>query len=382
MTSKPRLLYVVTEDWFFCSHFLAMAQAAKDAGFDITVACRVRDHGEQIQQLGYHLIPTETDRSSLNPFNIIATIWRMRRLIRSNKPDIIHLIALRSVIIGGTAARLAGVKRRIIALTGMGLVGASKTPLVSLFRRFLRTYIRTIIDGYSAHFLFENRTDPLVLGLEPDDRFKTTILGGAGVDTNLLQHVPLTTNPPVKLAFVGRMQWSKGVDLAVEAVSQARAKGFNVTLSLYGKPDPMNPKAIAIDQLHAWNEEPGINWHGEIKQDDVAGIWANHHAAILASRGGEGLPRSLLEAASCGRAIITTDVPGCRDLVRDGIEGFVVPSDNAEALAKAIENLCQNPALVETMGKAARARILEGYTTQHIAQTMRNLYTGMINKAG
>jgi glycosyltransferase involved in cell wall biosynthesis len=379
--SKPRLLYIVTEDWFFSSHFLPMAQAAKDAGFDIAVACRVRDHGEKIKQLGYHVIPTDTDRSSLNPFNIITAIWTMRSLIRSHKPDIIHLIALRSVIIGGTAARLASVKRRIIALTGMGLLGASNSRPFSLFRRFLRLYIRAIVDGKSAHFLFENRTDPLALGLEVDDRTKTTILGGAGVDAAILKPAPFTPNPPLNLAFISRMQWSKGVDLAVNAISKVRANGFDVTLSLYGKPDPMNPKAISIDQLQAWNQEPGIEWHGEIKQDDVVSIWAQHHAAILASRGGEGLPRALLEAASCGRAIITTDVPGCRDLVRNGIEGFVVPADDAQALAKAVEDLCQNPALIERMGQAARARVLEGYTTQHIAQTMSHLYTGMINKS-
>ena len=119
------------------------------------------------------------------------------------------------------------------------------------------------------------------------------------------------------------MLWSKGIDVAVEAVRLARAKGAAIELSLYGAPDPSNPKAIPEKTLKAWSAEPGIAWHGATR--DIAGVWREHHVACLPSRGGEGLPRTLLEAAACGRAIVTTDVPGCRTLVRHDVEGLLVP---------------------------------------------------------
>src|SRR3954464_12678018 len=150
------------------------------------------------------------------------------------------------------------------------------------------------------------------------------------------------------------MLWSKGIDVAVEAVRAARAQGAAVELSLYGAPDPSNPKAIPEETLKAWDSEPGIAWHGPTT--DIAAIWRDHHVCCLPSRGGEGLPRTLLEGAACGRAVVTTDVPGCRTLVRDGVEGLLAPPGDAETLAAALATLAGDPTLVARMGEAARAR--------------------------
>jgi glycosyltransferase involved in cell wall biosynthesis len=172
------------------------------------------------------------------------------------------------------------------------------------------------------------------------------------------------------------MLWSKGIDLAVKAVRAARAKGAAVELSLYGAPDPSNPKAIPEETLRAWSAEPGISWHGATR--DVPAVWRDHHVACLPSRGGEGLPRTLLEAASCGRAIVTTDVPGCRTLVRDGIEGVLIPPDDAAALADAFLSLARDPEGVARMGEAARTRVLDGFTERHVMDGVKRLYAAML----
>ena len=172
------------------------------------------------------------------------------------------------------------------------------------------------------------------------------------------------------------MLWSKGIDVAVEAVRNARAQGAAVELSLYGAPDPANPKSIPDETLKAWAAEPGIAWHG--RTEDVAAVWRDHHVACLPSRGGEGLPRTLLEAAACGRAIVTTDVPGCRTLVRDGTEGRLVPAGDAAGLAEALSDLSRQPDLVARMGAAARARVLDGFTERDVMESVKRLYSAML----
>jgi glycosyltransferase involved in cell wall biosynthesis len=375
---KPKVMFVVTEDWFFCSHFLPMAKAALADGFDVSVTCRERDHGDRIRSLGCRLLPMEADRKTLNPVSVVSTLQKMRNTIAHEKPDIVHLIALRSIIVGGLAAALAGVPRRVIALTGLGLLGAEGSIKASIARSGITQFISTIVDGKKARYLFENRSDPLLFNLHPDNSQKVTVVGGAGVDPQVFNAEPLPVNPPLRVAMIARMLWSKGADTAVDAIRIARAKGADISLSLYGAPDPDNPKAIAESVLRNWSALPGVTWHGKINQANVPAIWAAHHVAILPSRGGEGLPRTLLEAASCGRAIITTDVPGCRDLVHDGIEGLIVPPNDPAALADALVALSQQPEKVVMMGKAARMRILEGHTEDAVGQSVVKLYRSML----
>jgi glycosyltransferase involved in cell wall biosynthesis len=239
-----------------------------------------------------------------------------------------------------------------------------------------------VVDGPETRYLFENRSDPALLGLDADDPRKVLIVGGAGVDPAVFSPAERPAAPPLKLAMIARMLWSKGVDTAVEAVRLARAKGADVTLTLVGAPDPDNPRAISAGQLSAWAREPGVVWRGRIPQAEAPHVWAAHHAALLPSRGGEGLPRTLLEAAACGRAILTTDVPGCRDLVRDGVEGFVVPPGDAAALSEAILTLAREPALIASMGQAARARVLAGHTEQGVGEAVLALYRSIVSAPG
>ena len=218
-----------------------------------------------------------------------------------------------------------------------------------------------------------------MLGLDPDQDGRVTILGGAGVDPDTYRPEPLPDGATLRVAIVARMLWSKGIDLAVEAVRIARSEGLDVTLTLHGAPDPSNPRAIDAATLSRWSREAGVEWLGATR--DVPSVWRSHHVACLPSRGGEGLPRTLLEAAACGRALVTTDVPGCRDLVRDGVEGLVVPPDDAVALARAFATLAADRWRVEAMGSAARQRVLDGHTEASVVSTMARLYRELAEEA-
>jgi glycosyltransferase involved in cell wall biosynthesis len=359
-----RLVFVATEDWFFASHFLPMARAGIAMGLAVTVVTRVRAHRAAIEATGARVVALEAERASLNPMAAGYAAGQLAAILKGLKPDIVHCIALRGILVGGTAAAMAGVGARVYALTGLGLIGARTDAAGRMARLALRHLIRGPLASRRTRFLFENPDDALALGLDPSER-TVTVVGGAGVDPAAFVPRPLPPQPPLRVALVARMLWSKGVDVAVEAVRLARGRGAPIELSLYGAPDPSNRRAIPEATLRDWSRDGvanGITWHGATA--DVAGIWAGHHAACLPSRGGEGLPRTLLEAAACGRALVTTDVPGCRGLVRDGVEGLVVPPDDAPALAAALARLSADPALVAALGAAARARVEAGGFTE------------------
>jgi glycosyltransferase involved in cell wall biosynthesis len=369
-----KLVFVITEDWFFASHFLPMARAARELGLQVTVVTRVRSHREVIEATGAKVIPLEAERRSLNPITAGLKTGDLAGILRREKADLVHCIALRAILTGGFAASMIGVKRRVYALTGLGFLGARTDRIASLAQKAVRLLVRGLETG-QTRYLFENTDDPKLLGLDPaSDR--VTILGGAGVDPDLLKPAPLPPQPPLKVAVVARMLWSKGIDVAVEAVRTARARGAAIELSLYGTPDPSNPKAIPEETLKAWSAEPGISWYGATR--DVTAVWREHHVACLPSRGGEGLPRTLLEAAACGRAIVTTDVPGCRTKVRQGIEGRLVPANDAASLAEALVALSRRPEEVARMGEAARARVLDGFTERQVIERVKQLYRSIL----
>ncbi|MHC2000034.1 glycosyltransferase family 4 protein [Methylobacterium sp. CM6241] len=370
-----RLVFVVTEDWFFASHFLPMARAAVAMGLSVAVVTRVRAHRAVIEATGARVVELEAERSSLNPMAAGYAAGQLAAILKALKADIVHCIALRSILVGGTAAAMAGISGRVYALTGLGLMGARADVAGRMARIALRQLIRGPLASKQTRFLFENPDDAIALGLDPADT-AVTIVGGAGIDPAILAETPQPPSPPLRIAVVARMLWSKGIDTAVEATRLARAEGAAVELSLYGAPDASNRRAIPQETLRSWSRD-GITWHGPTR--DVSTVWAEHHVGCLPSRGGEGLPRTLLEAASCGRALLTTDVPGCRTLVREGIEGMLVPPDDARSLAAAMIRLAADPLLVARMGEAARRRVVEGgFTEEAVMQAVSGLYADLI----
>ncbi|KLK94232.1 glycosyl transferase family 1 [Microvirga vignae] len=373
--SGRKLVFIVTEDWFFASHFLPMARAARELGLEVAVVTRVRAHQEVIEATGARVVPLEAERRSINPMKAGYAAGQLAAILKDERADIVHCIALKSILVGGFAATLAGIGRRVYALTGLGFLGARTDHIGRLSQRAVRLLVRGL-ETKKTRYLFENTDDPRLLGLDPTGP-NVTVVGGAGIDPEALKPSPLPPQPPLKIALVARMLWSKGVDLAVEALRAARAKGAAIELSLYGAPDPSNPKAIPEGTLRAWSAEPGVSWHGATR--DISAVWRDHHVACLPSRGGEGLPRMLLEAAACGRAIVTTDVPGCRTLVRNGVEGFVVAPNDATALSEAFLSLANDPALAARMGEAARTRVLDGFTERDVMESVKRLYASMLS---
>ena len=379
MKPPPTLLFFVTEDWFFVSHFLSVARAARESGLTVAVHVRVQSAALQakIEAEGIRVIPSIHRRGHFGPLALLSHVARFWALLRHEKPDIVHLVSVRMIVLAGLAARLAGTPSRVQAVTGLGLMAASQTLKARLARAALGWLLRGPLGGRDAAYVFENREDPVLLGMNPNSD-RVLIVGGAGIDPDREPEQSLPGVPPIRLALVARMIASKGVDVAVAAIGQVRRAGHDVRLTLVGAPDSHNPRSFTANQLESWGREDGVTWVGH--STDVKAIWRDHHVVCVPSRGGEGLPRSLLEGAAAGRPVVTTATPGCATFTRDGIEGFVVKPGDPTALAQAITQFVRDPSLIPRMGAAARARVLEGFTSAQVTAAFVELYGRMLGR--
>ncbi len=384
--SKPlkatKVMLCVTEDWFVLSHFQPIIRALVAAFGDVVVVTTVAGRQSEIEALGARVIAFDFQRQSLDPIRQLAIVRGLMRLMRGERPDVVHAIAMKPIALVGLAfvapSRSPQRPKFIMHLTGVGFAGtASAGRCLSLYGMTLRLIARLMQRSDTALFV-ENPDDAArVVGPDWASRQNVTILGGAGVDPEQIPVAPMPDTMPPVTGFLGRMVWTKGVDVLVEAHSRLTQRGCELALHLGGTPDSANPRAISQEQLEAWNRLPGVCSLGHIS--NPATFWRQTHFAVVPSRGGEGLPRALLEAAATGRALIVTDVPGCRYFVRDGVEGLIVPPDDVPALAAAMERLATDSALCARMGAAARVRLLDGFTERHVAEAAVSAYRRLLN---
>jgi glycosyltransferase involved in cell wall biosynthesis len=364
-----KILFLATEDWFFASHFLPLVKAARECSLDVVIASRVDRHRRVLEESGSRVITLPVSRGKLGPFALIGETSAIIRLLRQERPDIIHCIALRMVILGGIASRLAGANRAILAITGLGTLWLRDDFRSICARAMVRWIVRYLV-ARGAVAVLENHDDPGEFGFRSDVA-NVIVVPGAGVNEADFPHTPEPPSPPVKFAIVSRMLRTKGIAEAVDAARLLRAEGTAIELHLFGSPDRTNRDSFDEQELRTFAVEPNVFWHGSTA--DVAKVWRDHHVAMLLSYR-EGLPRALVEAAAAGRPIIATDVPGCREVVRDGIEGILVPARQISAVATAIQTLAGDGAMRRRMGNAAQERFQAGFTEHHVREKIKALY--------
>jgi glycosyltransferase involved in cell wall biosynthesis len=286
----PKLLYFFSEDWAVVSHFLPMIRTAVAAGFDVVVATRLREHRGRIEAEGCRTVSLEHERASLSGLETVRDFARIRRILRDERPDIVHCVSVRLVVLGGIAARLQGVKWLVLAPIGLGSLWMEDFLAARAARALVRRIIGHWLKGPGTRYMFENADDPAEFGLQAD-KPPVTIVPGAGVDPSDVPLLPEPAAPPVRVAVVARMLATKGIAEAVAAVRRARARGAAVELDLYGPPDPSSRRSFTEAELRQWSAEPGIAWQGA--SDDIAGVWRTHHVAMLLTWR-EGMPRALI----------------------------------------------------------------------------------------
>jgi len=379
---RRKLLFLVTEDWYFWSHRLPVARAARTAGFEVVVATRVQAHGERIRDEGFVLRALAWRRCDAL-IGAYRAIWEIARLYRAEQPDLVHHIALKSVLFGGIASRLAFIGSPDAPAVIDAIMGFGSGFSHASFAARLRQQMLGLCLLFTAHrrcrwVTVQNADDHAVLvgaGMDPD---RVTVIRGSGVDLSHFLPLPDPGSPIVTVALVSRMLREKGVLDAVAAIRLLRQRGLAIELLLAGPTDPDNRGHLTVELMASLCEAPGIAWLGPVA--DVRTVWRRAAIAILPSTYGEGAPKALLEAAACARPIVATDVPGCREVVRSGQTGILVPPRDIIRLAEAIAVLAGDAASRTRMGRAGRAMVEKDFSEQRVARETLEIYQSALRE--
>lgn len=370
MTGK--ILFVGTEDWAFFQHRLPMARALKDAGYDVCVVARENQSRPHIEAEGFRFIPWTIRRGSLNPFKELFALFDLMAIVRREKPALIINVALKPIIYGAISAWWVGNVRTISLFAGLGVIFVNPKGALKMVRALVIPFMRFFLGRAFNWMVVQNSDNQAALQnlrIGRIDRFVR--IPGSGVD---LDDFPQLPEPPddgdIVVALVGRMLWDKGIGETIEAARILKQQGVRVRVRLIGAPDPANPNTVPEYILTAANAEGVVDWQGP--STDIIEVWKTSHIAVLPSYG-EGMPKSLLEAAAVGRPMIAFDAPGSRDLVNSGENGLLVVFKDANALADAIKTLCEDGALRRRLGQGARKTMEETYSTEKIGAQLRQL---------
>ncbi|MEA9990739.1 glycosyltransferase family 4 protein [Pseudomonas sp. RTS1] len=366
-----RLLFIVNDPGFFLSHRLAVAKGAQMAGYQVHVACMDGPAVSTILREGFEFHALPLSRSGRNPAAELGLMFSIWKLLWRLKPDILHLVTIKPVLYGGVAARFAPVKGVVTAISGLGFVFLSKGLRASVTRKVVSLFYRIALGKRNLRSIFQNPDDrDLLLSFGGLTESKVAMIRGSGVDLSLYAAVPEPEGLPI-VCLAARLLRDKGVLEYVNAVKILAGRGVQARFQLIGDVDPENPATVTLEELQEWRDEGMIELLGY--RDDIANLFAAANIVVLPSYR-EGLPKVLVEAAACGRAVITTDVPGCRDAIDPDITGVLVPVRDALALANQLQILIEDPILRHRMGAAGRELAVRAFAIEKIVEQHLDVY--------
>jgi glycosyltransferase involved in cell wall biosynthesis len=376
---RPKALFVVNSDWFFVSHRFALGRALRDAGFDVAVAAGPTGDGPAIEAEGLRFLPVPFDRGGRSVRNDARTLARLARLYGREAPDLVHHVTIKPVLYGSLAARLARVPAVVNAISGLGFVFIERDrpgPRDALLRGGVLGAYRLALDSPRARAVFQNEDDrSFFVRRRLVARGRTALVRGSGVDTGRFRPSPPPEGGPPLVVLPARMLWDKGVGEFVEAARRLKAGGVSARFALVGAPDPGNPASVPADRLEAWRREGFVEWWGHRR--DMPAVFASAHLVALPSYR-EGLPLALAEAAASGRAGVATDVPGCRDVVKHGETGWLVPPRDPGALARALAEALADRDALARRGEAAHRYVARDFSRETVVAAHLRLYRELL----
>jgi len=366
-----KLLFIVNAMEYFLSHRLPLAQAAMEVGWEVHVACPDLRNGGRPDLHGVTHHRWGLDRKGVNPLAELLSLWVLDGIFRSLRPDLVHVITPKATIYGGMLARWHRVHGLVCLMPGLGHLGQVQGLKGGILRCWARWGYRLGLGHRNKRVVFQNPEDQgefLALGL--CNRGEARLIRGSGFDLERFHVVPEPQGQPL-VVFASRLLKEKGIHIFVEAARRIRAKGSLARFALVGDPDPGNPSSVTTAELDAWAED-GIEIWGFA--EEMEKVFQACHIVCLPTFRREGIPKVLIEAAGSGRPIVTTDSPGCRDVVQDGLNGLLVPPKNVEALVQALERLIANMGLRLSMGLAGRERAAREFSMATVNDQTLNLY--------
>lgn len=375
-----KIVLFANTDWYLFNFRRSLALALQGNGYDVLLVSPPGEYGPRLRSLGLRWRPLWMDRRSVNPLRESVLLLRIARLLRHEQPALLHNFTIKCAVYGSLAARMARVPARINAVDGLGYVFASSDRKARLLRPVVRKLLRSALHGQSAHLILQNPDDRAAFErFELIETGRLALIPGAGVDCT--RYVPrvartIAADPRPSVLLAARLLWEKGIAEYAQAARILRGQGRSVRFLLAGTPDPGNPAAVPEATLHEWVKEGLVEWLGHVA--DMRQLYASVDIVTLPSYYREGVPTSLTEAAACGLPLITTDMPGCREVVTDGDDGLLIPPRDAEALASAIARLLDSPELAKRLGDAARAKALALFDERIVIQRTLEVYRALL----
>jgi glycosyltransferase involved in cell wall biosynthesis len=374
MNSK-RLLFVVNVDWFFLSHRLPIALEALRRGYDVHIAVGITDCLAEMQSHGLKVHPLGISRSKTGLGEAITVAREIWRVYKAVKPDVVHLVTIKPVLMGGILARLAGMPAVVAAVSGLGFVFLEKGLVATLRRKLVGLLYKASFGHRNLKVIFQNVQDKATLvQLANLPNAKTELIRGSGVDISQFTAGSLPSGAPVVI-LAARLLADKGVREFVQAARLLKAAGTQAQFCLVGTVDLHNPTSLTQTELDAYQKEGIVELWGH--RSDMAATLSAAHIVVLPSYR-EGLPKVLIEAAACGRAVVTTDVPGCRDAIEPGVTGVLVPARDAQALSQAIAALLNDPQRCQAMGQAGRLLAEQAFDIRQVVAQHLRIYDDLI----
>ena len=380
-----KIVLFANTDWYLYNFRRSLALALHQAGHELLLLSPPGEYGARLRALGLRWEPVPMDRRSLNPLREAAVLAHLWRLFRRERPDLVHGFTIKCAVYGSLAARLAGVPARVNAVTGMGYVFTSTDAKARALRPLVRLLMRAALDGRDARLILQNPDDVAVFEqarlVAPG---QIRLIPGSGVDCVRFApgesvgrgHAPDADTPPFRVLLAARLLWDKGLAEFVDAARRLHGEGRAIDFLLAGDPDPGNPAAVPEATVHDWVAEGLLHWLGHV--DDMPALFASVDVVVLPSYR-EGLPKGLIEAAACALPLVTADVPGCREVVTDGVDGLLVPVRDAGALATAIARLHDDPVLAARLGAAARQRALDEFDERIVIARTQAVYQELLD---
>lgn len=373
-----KVLLFANTDWYLFNFRRSLALALREAGHGVLMVSPPGPYGENLRELGLSWVPAPMDRRSLNPLRELALLDWLRRLIRAEGVDLVHGFTIKCAVYGSLAGRMAGVPARVSAVAGMGYVFTSTDVKARLLRPVVRLLLRLALGGDRARLILQNPDD---VELFRQARLVATrhvrLIRGSGVDC--ARFFPVEAREPAspcpRVLLPSRLLWDKGVAEYVSAARTLRAQGHAVEFLLAGEPDPGNPASVPRPQVEQWVREGVVTWLGHVA--DMAALYRSVDIVVLPSYR-EGLPKGLIEAAACALALVTTDVPGCREVVTHGVNGLLAPARDAAALAATIAKLLDDPKLRRALGARARERALAEFDERIVIASTLQVYEELV----
>jgi glycosyltransferase involved in cell wall biosynthesis len=380
LNKKINILYFVAEDWYFWSHRKLLALAALDKGYDVYVVSRVNNHGQKIEDLGFKLIPITIDRHGKNIIKELKLLKEIIKIYRRIRPDIVHQIAIKPILYGTIATLFTRTTKIANTFPGLGYVFESKRFKDISIRFFLINIFKLLFMLRPVKVIVQNKDNANLLISEGVCKEKDlSLIRGSGVDLREYVQSDDVSDTPIIL-FASRLLWQKGIADFVAAASIVRKNITNVRFVIVGEPDKNNPNSVPEATLNEWNEGGLVEWWGY--QSQMPKTLSKVKMVVLPSFYGEGVPKILIEAAACEKPIITTDMPGCREIVIHKHNGFLVEPHSPEAIAEHVKQLLEDDELCKQMGKEGRRLVESEFSIEKVNLETLLIYDELLGATG